>query len=467
MYIPETFFATNPETNEENVLNLAGVPAARTSLKCSFCRLTQGACFQCSEKKCVRAYHATCAAPGGVLVENVLNTSEPDENGNTTQSTELTFSCRFHRPKRPKDHDRETLEQNAAVKEFAEKLTPGDIIQCQLYLGDIFAGRVLENRISEQTLLLQVIPSKETFEVEYKYVLCSAGLKTSPSPKISRTRVSMSNVRGESKGKRVAIEPKKTDFYADTPTVGDQFLPETASFTWQEFIRQNVDQNPFQEPAIKIWYYVGEKSTENNPAWTKDPDVRVADKEAFEPHLQRRTGNAESGACYMTQAEEKARLQAIAAQSQQAYYPPQQTTGSNKSVPSPQHTANWRQPATPQPTGPIASTSSGQKFVIASHKSSGGSKRVSMSLVHPSPYQGYQTPHRVSYTGTNGARINNNAASGNKASQSTKSTPASTPNATPSRSVATPHSTATGTPVPKPPPNVTVPPAPLSGATPS
>ena len=80
MYTPETYFGVDPDTNEEVICNVDGIPKARTDLKCHFCRSKVGACFQCSEKKCVRAYHATCAAAAGVLVETAVNTAV-DENG--------------------------------------------------------------------------------------------------------------------------------------------------------------------------------------------------------------------------------------------------------------------------------------------------------------------------------------------------------------------------------------------------
>ncbi|KAK6341010.1 hypothetical protein TWF696_009322 [Orbilia brochopaga] len=497
MYIPETFFTTDPETNEEKVSNVAGVPTARTNLKCYFCRLKQGACFQCSETKCVRAYHATCAAAAGVLVQNVVVEELKDDNGNTTQRTELDFRCRFHRPKRTKEHTPETLEQDTTISDFARKVQPGDIIQFQLYLGDIFAGIVLENRITEQMLLVEVLPSGLVFEVEWKYSLCSSIMKTAPVAKPTKNRSSLPAVRTDAKGKRVAVEPKKTDFYADIPNTGDQFLPETTRYSWAEFHRHPVERNPFQEPAIKIWYYVGEHSTENIPAWTKDPNVRVADKDAVEPHLQRRSSNSESGPCYMTQAEQAARMQAMAAaqQRQAAYYQQQQAlqqaqqqqaqqqaqqqqqqspvaTGNTRQIPQVFHTQNWRQPATPQAAGPIASTSNGQRFVVAS---ANGGRRVFYSPLQPTNYQSFQgTPHRVSYTsatmnrvqatGTVAARPAASVNTGPPSVPAAAAAPAKQPGAT---LTSPPPAVPSGSGVAPAPPNVTVPPAPLSSATPS
>ncbi|KAK6534335.1 hypothetical protein TWF281_005660 [Arthrobotrys megalospora] len=401
MYIPETFFTTDPTTNEEKISNVLAIPTARSNLKCYYCRTKGGACFQCSETKCVRAYHPTCAAQAGVLVQNVLVVTEPDESGQQAPpQTELDFRCRFHRPKRPKDHTPDVLEEDQAIMEFAKKLQPGLVIQFQLYLGEICAGIVRQNRASEHMLLLEMLPRGNSFELEWKYVLPSSIMNTAPIIKTKKPRTSVPNVRTDAKGKRVAVEPRKTDFYADKPLVGDQFLPGTTKYTWQEFSSFSVPRNEHQEPAVKIWYYVGELSTENIPAWTKDPSTRVADKDAVEPHLQRRGGTGDSGPCYMTQAEERARAEAaLVAQQRAGYYQQmqaQQAGHSNgKQIPQPYHTPNWRQPPPTQPAGPIASTSSGQRFVVAS---ANNGRRVFYSPLQPTTYQNYQgTTHRVSY----------------------------------------------------------------------
>ncbi|KAF3921429.1 hypothetical protein ABW21_db0203244 [Orbilia brochopaga] len=489
MYIPETFFTTDPETNEERVSNVSSIPTARTNLKCYFCRLKQGACFQCSETKCVRAYHATCAAAAGVLVQNVIVEEVKDDNGTPSQRTELDFRCRFHRPKRTKEHNPENLEEDSSIFDFAKKVQPGDIIQFQLYLGDIFAGLVIENRVTEHMFLVEVLPTGLSFEVEWKYALCSSIMKTAPVAKSSKSRSSLPAVRTDPKGKRVAVEPKKTDFYADIPNTGDQFLPGTTRYTWAEFQRHPVERNPHQEPAIKIWYYVGEHSTENIPAWTKDPNVRVADKDAMEPHLQRRSSNSDSGPCYPTQAEQAARMQAVAAaqQRQVAYYQQQQqqaamqaqqqqaqqlqqqqqapvASGNTRQIPQVYHTQNWRQPATPQAAGPIASTSNGQRFVVAS---ANGGRRVFYSPLQPAGYQAYQgTPHRVSYTSTTMNRVQTPASmAARSASVNTGPPPVSA--AAPANAISPPPPVPTGSAVASAPPNVTVQPAPLSSATPS
>jgi hypothetical protein len=130
-------------------------------LKCCYCRSTRGAVFQCSQKKCTRAYHATCAFPGGVQVEHGL-ISVYDEDGTEYAQEAFDFRCRYHRNKRSKFPDRQAccqaLEESSLIRRTVPKIKRGDIIQYQYYQSDIFAGFVLENRTSEKTLLIGSIP---------------------------------------------------------------------------------------------------------------------------------------------------------------------------------------------------------------------------------------------------------------------------------------------------------------------
>jgi len=67
LYLPETYIET--VDGQEIIANAAAIDKARLDLKCLYCRSKKGACFQCSQKKCPRSYHATCAAAAGVFVE--------------------------------------------------------------------------------------------------------------------------------------------------------------------------------------------------------------------------------------------------------------------------------------------------------------------------------------------------------------------------------------------------------------
>ena len=156
LYTPETYIFE--EDGKERICDVERIDKARLEMKCNHCRSTRGAVFQCSQKKCVRAYHATCAAQAGVQVDIGL-VPVYAEDGTEYTDTGIDFRCRFHRVRRNKNTGGDTLEENALIRKHALKLPPGELIQMQFFQKDIFAGVVLENRKSEQTLLVELLPT--------------------------------------------------------------------------------------------------------------------------------------------------------------------------------------------------------------------------------------------------------------------------------------------------------------------
>ena len=159
LYTPETYIAE--ESGKEKVCDVNRIDKARWELKCNYCRIKRGAAFQCSQKKCTRAYHATCAAAAGVQVDiGIIPVF--GEDGTEYTDTGIDFRCRFHRVRRAKFADKEScianLEESSLIRRYATKLPIGEVVQVQYYQSDIFAGVVVENRRSEQTLLLEVLP---------------------------------------------------------------------------------------------------------------------------------------------------------------------------------------------------------------------------------------------------------------------------------------------------------------------
>lgn len=155
LYMPETYVETLDD--KEMIFNVAGISKDRFDLKCLFCRSKRGACFQCSRKKCARAYHATCAAAAGVFVE------EQDvpvfvDDGTEFKERAFEFSCRFHRVRRDKKKDGDVLETDEGIRVAAEALQKGEICQFQHYKGEIFAGMLVENRADEHMALIDILP---------------------------------------------------------------------------------------------------------------------------------------------------------------------------------------------------------------------------------------------------------------------------------------------------------------------
>lgn len=155
LYTPETYIWV--ENGVETVRNVADIDKARLELKCSYCRSRKGACFQCSSRKCTRAFHATCAAPAGVQVD-YGPTPVYGEDGTEYISEGNDFRCRFHRAKRPKNTTAEALEASSLVRKFARALQTKDVVQVQYLQGEVFAGTVVENRPFERAVIIDILP---------------------------------------------------------------------------------------------------------------------------------------------------------------------------------------------------------------------------------------------------------------------------------------------------------------------
>lgn len=154
LYIPETSVETG---EQELVTDVKHIKKARLDLKCNYCRSKKGACFQCSQKKCTRAYHATCAAAAGVLVEQG-EIPVFGEDGTEYKDWGIEFSCRFHRTKRDKKLDADALADDERLRKTGLELKTGETVQMQYYRGDIFAGAVVENRKGEEMILVDILP---------------------------------------------------------------------------------------------------------------------------------------------------------------------------------------------------------------------------------------------------------------------------------------------------------------------
>lgn len=153
-----------PETDIDGgiIYGVTTIGKDRLDLKCIFCHSKKGAKIQCSQKKCTRSYHATCAAAAGMFVE----TGEIPvfgEDGTEYKQQGFEFSCRFHRSKRDKKIDGQTLEGDEKIRKAAKSAENNDICQFQFPRKEIFAGVVVENRRSEEILLVDILPAGYVF----------------------------------------------------------------------------------------------------------------------------------------------------------------------------------------------------------------------------------------------------------------------------------------------------------------
>lgn len=263
LYIPETSIETG---EKETVIDVKYIDKARKELKCNYCRSRKGACFQCSQKKCTRAYHATCAAAAGVLVEQG-EIPVFGEDGTEYKEWGIEFSCRFHRTKRDKKFDGDALDDDERILKAASELKVGEVCQMQYYKGDIFAGAVAENRKSEQMVLVDILPRGGRVEVEYKWLLI-------PDPADYRLPKPSPNAKPMPKSYKdkesLNTSKRQVD---DLPRAEDPFIE---GFTWAEFKSHKVLRNPAQvkvdlQKDNQVWFYLGKTSTEAKAQFTEDP----------------------------------------------------------------------------------------------------------------------------------------------------------------------------------------------------
>ncbi|ORY17991.1 hypothetical protein BCR34DRAFT_378608 [Clohesyomyces aquaticus] len=267
-YTPETYVSSPPS---ERVCNVAGIGKDRLELKCNYCRSKRGAVFQCSSKKCTRAFHATCAFAAGVQVDYGPMQTFGDEGVEYVYDG-YDFRCRWHRPKKrnAKTVDSETLEKDKFVFRYAKTLKPKDVIQFQ-YLGtdQVYGGMVVENRPGECTVLVDVLPDGDRVEVEWKYLLAldpAESLRPKPS---SNAQPLPEHIKDNDSSLSIT---NRTD---GVPSMGDPFHDPNSTQKWAEFrTAEEVTQKSAMVDFSKenrLWFYLGKTSTEARPQYTEDP----------------------------------------------------------------------------------------------------------------------------------------------------------------------------------------------------
>ncbi|KAK4983293.1 hypothetical protein LTR66_008878 [Elasticomyces elasticus] len=272
LYTPETYLVE--EKGVEKVHNVTGIDRARLDLKCNYCRSKRGACFQCSAKKCTRAFHATCAAAAGVQIDSGMVPTF-GEDGTEYFCEGYDFRCRYHRPKRAKNTDADALESSKSIINFARSLKIKDVVQAQHFGGEVFAGIVAENRPAELSLLLDVLPEGDRVEVEWKYLLV-LDPEDSQRPKPS---ANAKPLPADMNKKSVSIDNRQ-----DGMPKMDESFHEGSEQKWAEFFNMDlpptgyatariVPPNKLQvdlNKADQLYFYLGKTSTEARPQFTED-----------------------------------------------------------------------------------------------------------------------------------------------------------------------------------------------------
>ncbi|KAL8991613.1 MAG: hypothetical protein Q9177_000016 [Variospora cf. flavescens] len=275
LYTPETWISD--ESGSERICGINRIDKARLELKCNFCRSKKGAVFQCSQLKCTRAYHATCAIPAAVQVD-IGEVPVYGDDGTEYKDTAIDFRCKIHRSKRFKNMDSFALEQDEWIRSQAVRMAAGDVVQVQYAQGDMFGGVVVENRKSEQALLVEVLPKGDMIEVEYKWLLIFDPVNSHlPAP----------SANAKPLPKHLAEKSRDTvdDASSDTPKADQPFSDRSSVHTWSEFHTCRAIRNPAQmkidlSMPKQLWFYLGKTSTETRAQFTGDLAKPVNDADA-------------------------------------------------------------------------------------------------------------------------------------------------------------------------------------------
>ena len=285
LYTKETSVVED-EGGKRFVRGVDNIDKARLDLKCNLCRSKKGACFQCSEKKCVRAFHATCAAGAGVRIDFGPTPVLYAEDGTEYYQDLFDFRCRFHRNKRPnwKSFNPEPMETSKIIRKYMDKVQPGEVIQAQMLtnlgpenkrtLGDIFGGVIVEKRPAEQNVVLDLLLEGDRLEVEYKWVLApdleeSKQVKPSPTARVLPPELEAKFEQNQHQGAR---PPREEDVFGE-------------GLSWGEFVSEHIPKNPNQAKVDfskmnQIWHYLGGDSTETRSSFTEDPNKKRANSSA-------------------------------------------------------------------------------------------------------------------------------------------------------------------------------------------
>ena len=286
LYLPETFVES--VDGADVVMNVSSISKERKDLRCLFCRSKRGACFQCSQKTCARAYHSTCAAAAGVFVEEA-EVPVFDDDGTEYKEQAFEFSCRFHRTKRDRRLDSDQLEADESIRKAAKDIKQGEVCQFQYFKGDIFAGIVAENRVDEEMFLVDIVPKgyvnlakndmqeivltrhSARMEVEWKWLLL-------PDPSDYHLPKASANAKPLPSSRKAKKELNAKRAEDEMPRKGVEFLP---GYTWSEFVNYEAKNNEQAKVDLskegKLWYYLGETSTDAKAQYTGDLAKREHD----------------------------------------------------------------------------------------------------------------------------------------------------------------------------------------------
>ena len=298
LYTPETYIAQ--KDGRDIVMNVASISKDRLELKCNECHLKKGSCFQCSQQKCTRAYHATCAMQAGVQVD--VGEISVWHEGVEYRDTAFDWRCKLHRKNKKTRPNSNLAEANNLAKitetrdfrNYIASLKKGDVVQWQQSHGDdIEAGVVVDSITKDEGLLwVKVLPEeyvpKETndansadssrsdvMEIPLSWVLFIDPTKSC----LQKPSASALPLPDHLKGKTLSAEGAGDR----NPMAGDEFVvTDKMKYEWAEFATATPFENPLQKSVDlnkekKLWNYIGKISTDSKAQYNTDPSKKLHD----------------------------------------------------------------------------------------------------------------------------------------------------------------------------------------------
>ncbi|KAI5289528.1 hypothetical protein KEM52_000752, partial [Ascosphaera acerosa] len=280
-YFHETSITADTAGNEA-VCHLDHIPDSHVGLKCFYCRETYGACVRCAHANCGRVYHPTCALLAGAQAETGrVPVLAADGKEYSIEAVDLR--CKYHRNKRGIASAAATTTPQEVLLQtkLACKARPGDLIQFQTD-RQIHGAQVVENRLAEKTLLVRLLPDAEHVEIPYGNLCFVRVSKFSPLPEgILPLPAHLTR----------EIDDDEEEIEASVPMAGSRFTKDS-DLRWAEFSALEI-KSPVAAPSIdlfqpeRLWFYLGEESTEARAHYTDHPSRREKNAKAdFLAHIR-------------------------------------------------------------------------------------------------------------------------------------------------------------------------------------
>ena len=135
LWIPETSFG-NP-LKLEPITNINKISTSRWQLTCSLCKIKTGCCVQCSDKKCMVAFHITCAFKHNLLIEQNIIEDRVESKCYCLEHTKIKREnmSNIDESKTNVASDSEVLNKNIdSVRDDNEDYTGDDGVNFNIYI---------------------------------------------------------------------------------------------------------------------------------------------------------------------------------------------------------------------------------------------------------------------------------------------------------------------------------------------